>query len=69
MLAKNKSRIGDVEEPLSLGQLYQFALLVTIERAILKTTIIKRLSKNANIITKKHCAVKRLPHTPNHDFR
>ena len=51
-IVEKRKRLGDIEVDLIMGANHKSALLVTVDRATLHTTINKLKGKNANIITK-----------------
>lgn len=51
-IVEKRNRIGDIEVDLIMGANHKSALLVTVDRATLFTTITKMKGKNANDITK-----------------
>lgn len=61
-IVEKRKRFGDVEVDLIMGKNHQSALLITVERSTLHTTIDKLKSKNASIITDK--IIKRMKKLP-----
>ena len=52
-IVEKKQRFGDIEVDLIMGKRHKSALLVTIDRATLLTTINKLNGKNSDVITQK----------------
>ncbi len=52
-IVEKRKRFGDTEVDLIMGKNHKSALLVTVDRATLMTTIDKLTGKNSDIITKK----------------
>ncbi len=52
-VVQQRKRVGDIEVDLIMGKNHQSALLVTVDRATLHTTISKLKGKNAGTISKK----------------
>lgn len=52
-IVEKRKRFGDIEVDLIMGKNHKSALLVTVDRATLKTTIDKLKGKNASAITRK----------------
>lgn len=68
-IVEKRSRFGDTEVDLIMGKNHKSALLVTVDRATLMTTIDKLSSKNAETITKKIIQrMKRFPNTKTMTF-
>ncbi|SEA07769.1 Transposase and inactivated derivatives, IS30 family [Arachidicoccus rhizosphaerae] len=61
-IVEKRIRFGDIEVDLVMGKGHKSALLVTVDRATLKTTIDKLTGKDANKITKK--LIKRMKRYP-----
>jgi transposase, IS30 family len=61
-VVEKRKRYGDVETDLIMGKNHKSALLVTVERSTLQTTIDKLNGKNAKIITNK--IIKRMKKLP-----
>jgi transposase, IS30 family len=61
-IVKARKRFGDIEADLIMGKAHQSALLVTIDRATLTTTINKLKNKNSDRIA--HLIIKRLKNMP-----
>ena len=61
-IVEKRKRFGDMEVDLIMSKNHKSALLVTIDRATLKTTIDKLNGKNASEVTKK--IIKRMMHMP-----
>lgn len=63
-IVEKRKRFGDTEVDLIMGKNHKSALLVTVDRATLMTTIDKLTGKNSDIITKKIIhRMKRFPKT------
>jgi transposase, IS30 family len=62
-VVEDRKRFGDVEVDLVMGKNHKSALLVTVERSTLHTTIDKLKGKNADVITNK--IIKRMRQLPN----
>jgi transposase, IS30 family len=61
-VVEHRKRFGDVEVDLVMGKNHKSALLVTVERSTLHTTIDKLKGKNADVIT--HKIIKRMRQLP-----
>jgi IS30 family transposase len=61
-IVEKRKRFGDIEVDLIVGANHKSALLITIDRATLKTTIDKITSKNARLVSKK--IISRMKHYP-----
>jgi IS30 family transposase len=68
-IVEKRKRFGDTEVDLIMGKNHKSALLVTVDRATLMTTIDKLTGKNSDIITKKIIhRMKRFPKTKTMTF-
>ena len=61
-IVEKRKRIGDIEADLIMGKSHKSALLVTVDRATLKTTIDKLQGKDSGKVAEK--IIKRLRHMP-----
>lgn len=68
-IVEKRKRFGDTEVDLIMGKNHKSALLVTVDRATLITTIDKLSGKNSDTITKKIiCRMKSFPRTKTMTF-
>ena len=68
-IVEKRRRFGDTEVDLIMGKNHKSALLVTVDRATLMTTLDKLSGKNSDIITKKIiCRMKKFPKTKTMTF-
>ncbi len=68
-IVNKRKRFGDTEVDLIMGKNHKSALLITVDRATLITTIDKLTGKNSEIITKKIILrMKRFPNTKTMTF-
>lgn len=61
-IVSKRQRFGDIEVDLIVGKSHKSALLVTVDRASLHTTVTQLENKNANVIAKK--IIQRLKNYP-----